>query len=103
MKFREVEMAIQVVKPSRAEMQKCVARFDDIRGVSEGIPDMKLEEYHRTFYSVIGFEQPKGDEQYSPFGDAVRPVINHMKPGLRRRLCEGYSRPRCTDARARHP
>jgi quercetin dioxygenase-like cupin family protein len=82
MKFREVEMAIRVVKPSRAEMQKCIARFDDIRGISEGIPDMKLEEYHRAFYSVIGFEQPKGDEQYSPFGDAVRPVINHMKPGF---------------------
>jgi mannose-6-phosphate isomerase-like protein (cupin superfamily) len=75
-------MAIQVVKPSRAEMQKCIARFDDIKGISEGIPDMKIEEYHRTFYSVIGFDQPKGDEQYSPFGNAVRPLINHMKPGF---------------------
>ena len=55
-------MAIQVVKPKREEMLKCIARFDDIKGVSDGIPDMKLEEYHRTFYSVIGFEQPKGDE-----------------------------------------
>ena len=43
---------------------------------------MQVEEYRRTFYSVIGFEQPKGEEQYSPFGDAVRPVIGHMAPGF---------------------
>jgi quercetin dioxygenase-like cupin family protein len=75
-------MTIEVVRPSRAEMDKCIARFDRIKGVSEGIPDMKIEHYNRTFYSVIGFDQPKGEEQYSPFGDAVRPVINHMKPGF---------------------
>ena len=49
-------MAIKVVKPKREDMLKCIARFDDIKGVSDGIPDMKIEEYHRTFYSVIGFE-----------------------------------------------
>lgn len=75
-------MAIEVIKPSRADMEKCIARFSDLRPVSDGIPDMKLKEYHRTFYSVIGFDQPKGDEQYSPFGDAVRPRIGHMKPGF---------------------
>jgi quercetin dioxygenase-like cupin family protein len=75
-------MAIQVVKPKHEDMMKCIARFEDIKGVSDGIPDMQVEEYHRTFYSVIGFEQPKGEEQYSPFGNAVRPVIGHMAPGF---------------------
>ena len=75
-------MAIQVVKPKHEEMMRCIARFDDIKGISSGIPDMQVEEYNRTFYSVIGFEQPKGNEQYSPFGDAVRPVIGHMAPGF---------------------
>jgi hypothetical protein len=55
-------MAIQVVKPKREDMMKCIARFDDIKGASDGIPDMQVEEYHRTFHSVIGFEQPKGEE-----------------------------------------
>ena len=30
-------MAIQVVKPEREDMMKCIARFDDIKGVSDGI------------------------------------------------------------------
>jgi mannose-6-phosphate isomerase-like protein (cupin superfamily) len=75
-------LPIPTVRPSRDDMLKCVARFKDLRGVSEGLPDMQLEGCHRTFYSVLGFSQPKGKDEFSPFGDAVRPKISHLQPGF---------------------
>jgi hypothetical protein len=74
-------MTIQVFKPTQSEMLKCVARYHDLKGVSTGLPDMHLESCRRTFFGVLGFEQPKEDEQYSPFGDQVTPQIGHLKTG----------------------
>jgi hypothetical protein len=53
-------MAIPIVKPTLAELQKGIARFSELKGVTTGIPDMKLPEYHRAFLNVLGFSQPKG-------------------------------------------
>jgi len=75
-------MAIPTIRPTRDDILKCVARFKDLRGVSEGLPDMKLDRCARTFYSVLGFSQPAGKEEFSPFGDAVRPKVNHLQPGF---------------------
>lgn len=71
-------MTIEVVRPARAEVLRGVARFKELSGVSTGLPDMELPQCHRTFYNVLGFTQPKGKDEYSPFGDAVTPKIDHL-------------------------
>lgn len=75
-------MGIPVIKPSKADVLKGIARFNELKGTSDGLPDMSVNGYHRTFYSVLGFDQPAGDAQYSPFGDAVKPKVGHMKTGF---------------------
>ena len=62
-------MAINVLKPARAEMAKCVARFGDLARCETGLPDMQLPDCQRTFLNVLGFSQPKDEDQFSPFGD----------------------------------
>ncbi len=75
-------MTIEIIKPARAEVLKGVARFKELSGVSTGLPDMELPNCNRTFYNVLGFIQPKGEEEYSPFGDAVVPRIAHLSTGF---------------------
>lgn len=75
-------MHIDVIKPPREEVEKCIARFKDLKGTSNGLPDMAVDGYHRTFYSVLGFAPPKGDAEFSPFGDAVRPKVGHLQTGF---------------------
>jgi quercetin dioxygenase-like cupin family protein len=75
-------MPISVTKPTNHEIQKCVARFADLNRCSEGLPDMVLPESKRTFLNVLGFEQPKADGQYSPFGDKARALITHVRAGF---------------------
>src|SRR5688500_12957991 len=75
-------MTLPVRKPKREEVLKCVAPFAKLTPVTGGLPDIELEECRRTFYSVLGFKQPKGEEDFSPFGDAVTPYINHLQPGF---------------------
>ena len=76
-----INVSIEVIKPARAEVLRGLARFNEITGVSTGLPDMHLPSCQRTFYSVLGFVQPKGDEEFSPFGDAVVPKIDHLPAG----------------------
>ncbi|VWX61186.1 conserved hypothetical protein [Burkholderiales bacterium 8X] len=75
-------MAIEVTKPTSADMQRCVARFSDLSRCDSGLPDMQLPECKRTFLNVLGFDQPKGDGQYSPFGDRAKAAISHLKAGF---------------------
>lgn len=77
-------MAIPVHKPSRDDIQKCVARFDDIVPADKGLPDQEVEGYRRTFYNAIGFSQPAslGEGAYSPIGDQAKPAVNHLTPGF---------------------
>ena len=75
-------MAIQVVKPTRNEVLRGVARYDDLDRVETGLPDMTLDDCRRTFMNVLGFRQPQQAEEYSPFGDAVKAKIGHLKAGF---------------------
>ena len=75
-------MPIKVVKPTRAEMDKCVARFSQLERCDSGLPDMQLPECRRTFLNVLGFRQPKGEGQYSPFGDMAPAAVSHLKAGF---------------------
>ena len=75
-------MAIEVIQPTRAEMARCVARFSDLQRCSTGLPDMQLPECQRTFLNVLGFSQPKGEGQYSPFGDVAPAAITHLRAGF---------------------
>jgi mannose-6-phosphate isomerase-like protein (cupin superfamily) len=71
-------MSIAVIKPSTAEMLACVARFKDLTRCETGLPDMALPEGQRAFYNVLGFEQPKEEGQYSPFGDTAKARVSHL-------------------------
>lgn len=75
-------MAIEVIQPPRAEIDRCVARFKDLQRCSTGLPDMQLPECERTFLNVLGFSQPKGEGQYSPFGDVAPAAVSHMRAGF---------------------
>ncbi len=75
-------MAIPVHKPKRADVLKCVARFDDITPADRGLPDQEVEGYYRTFYNALGFSQPTGEGSYSPVGNVAQPLISHLNPGF---------------------
>ncbi|MBA2965674.1 cupin domain-containing protein [Ramlibacter sp. CGMCC 1.13660] len=75
-------MAISTVKPASADMEACVARFADLQRCETGLPDMQLPECRRAFLNVLGFDQPKGDGQFSPFGDRAKARVSHLKAGF---------------------
>jgi hypothetical protein len=75
-------MKIEVIRPQRKEMLKNIARFSDLKGCNTGLPDMYLDEGHRTFYNVLGFEPPSIEGANSPFGAASQAYIKGMKPGF---------------------
>ncbi len=75
-------MPIAVVKPTRAELDRCVARFRDLERCDTGLPDMQLPEGRRAFLNVLGFSQPKAPGQYSPFGDMAPAAVSHLKAGF---------------------
>ena len=65
-------MPIAVVKPTRAELDRCVARFSELQRCYTGLPDMQRPEDRRSVLNVLGFSQPKAAGQYSPFGEMAR-------------------------------
>ena len=75
-------MTIQVVKPNLAELERCIARFSELERCETGIPDMQMPEFKRTFLNVLGFSQPKGPGEFSPFGDTAVAKITHLKAGF---------------------
>lgn len=75
-------MPIEVTRPKKEDILKCVARFDDLSAVDSGLPDQSVEGNYRTFRNAIGFKQPEGSETYSPIGDEAQPKISHLKPGF---------------------
>ncbi len=74
-------MSIPVIQPQRSEMLQCVARYSELTPVTTGLPDMHLAHCQRTFLSVLGFEQPRGEVQHSPFGNHVAPRISSQATG----------------------
>jgi mannose-6-phosphate isomerase-like protein (cupin superfamily) len=77
-------MAIEVLRPARAEMDRCVARFDSLTRCETGVPDMELfDECRRTFLNVLGFNQPmEGEGQFSPFGNMAPAAVTHVRAGF---------------------
>lgn len=75
-------MPIEVIRPQKEDVLKCVARFKDLSSVDKGLPDQPVEGYHRDFRNVLGFQQPEGSETYSPIGDDAKPHIGHLKAGF---------------------
>lgn len=67
-------MKLPVIKLSRDQMMKRVARFKDLKGNDGGLPDSNIPGSQRTLYNVIGFQPPDGEgEVHSPVGaDAAR-------------------------------
>ncbi|MGE0256264.1 MAG: cupin domain-containing protein [Alphaproteobacteria bacterium] len=80
--MKKIKRQIKVIRPPRAEMQKNIARFDELEGFDGGLPDMLLDDCHRIFLNVLGFEPPTIPGATSPFGAASRPKIRGMKPGF---------------------
>ena len=79
-------MAITVVRPSREEITKCVARYKDLTRNHGGLPDAGLVGYKRTFMNIIGFKPPEGkgagERVFSPVPDNMRAHITHLQPGF---------------------
>ncbi|HYF18947.1 MAG TPA: cupin domain-containing protein [Ramlibacter sp.] len=75
-------MAIETVRPTAADMRRCMARFAELTRCEEGLPDMQLPECRRAFLNVLGFEQPRGEGQFSPFGDKARARVSHLTAGF---------------------
>jgi len=77
-------MSIPVIKPTLAELDKCIARFSKLERCSTGIPDMALPECQRTFMNVLGFSKvvSSGGAHSSPFGDQAKPAISHLAAGF---------------------
>ena len=75
-------MPIEVYRPKKEEVLKCVARFAELSSTDKGLPDQPVEGFHRDFRNVLGFEQPEGSETYSPIGDDAKPHISHLKAGF---------------------
>lgn len=72
-------MTLPVIQPTKDEMLKGLARFDDLERCSTGLPDMKLPEGRRDFLNILGFDQPEGEGYTSPFGDEAKAAVNHMR------------------------
>jgi len=75
-------MALDVIKPRRAEILKCIARFRDLQGAAGGFPEDGLPGTERILYNVLGFQPPNGTGEYSPVGAAAKPHITHLAAGF---------------------
>src|ERR671931_5948 len=76
---------------SRAEMEKRIARFKDLRGSDGGLPDSNMPGCERTLFNVIGFQPPQGegDSVTSPVGEDadLEPLdVISFPPGAIRRF-----------------
>ena len=77
---------------SRAEMEKRIARFKELKGSDGGLPDSKMPGCERTLFNVIGFQPPHdiGENATSPVGDhaanaqkSVAATPNALRPPCR--------------------
>ena len=76
---------------SRAEMNKRIARFKDLKGSDGGLPDSHMPGCERTLINVIGFQPPKdaGENATSPVGgDAARAAAIAIQEGFNLGYCK---------------
>lgn len=75
-------MTIPVIKPTNAEMMKCVARAMDVKGTYDGFPDSDMPGCRRELCNYMGFSKPQEEGASSPVGDTAKPVIQHLSAGF---------------------
>jgi hypothetical protein len=76
---------------SSAEMEKRIARFEDLKGSDGGLPDSDMPGCERTLFNVIGFQPPQGegDSVASPVGeDAARSAAIKISEGFNLGYCK---------------
>ena len=76
---------------SRAEMDKRIARFKNLKGSDGGLPDSTMPGRERTLFNVIGFQPPQGegDSVTSPVGeDAARSAAIPISEGFNLGYCK---------------
>src|SRR5512144_1623770 len=76
---------------TRAEMEKRIARFKDLKGSDGGLPDSKMPGCERTLFNVIGFQPPQGhgENATSPVGDdAARLAAIRISEGFNLGYCK---------------
>lgn len=76
---------------SRADMEKRVARFKDLKGFDGGLPDSYMPGAERVLYNVIGFQPPAGEASgvVSPVGaKAARMSAIKISEGFNLGYCE---------------
>ena len=76
---------------TRAEMEKRIARFRDLKGSDGGLPDSKMPGCERTLFNVIGFQPPEnvGENATSPVGDhAARMAAIKIREGFNLGYCK---------------
>jgi hypothetical protein len=76
---------------SRAEMEKRIARFKNLKGSDGGLPDSTMPGCERTLFNVIGFQPPQdeGDSVTSPVGeDAARSAAIPISEGFNLGYCK---------------
>lgn len=75
-------MSIKIIRPKKEDVLSCVARFEDLSHTNQGLPDQEVEGFYRTFRNVVGFDEPDGEESFSPLGEDAKPHVSHLKPGF---------------------
>lgn len=90
-------MTIPTKRVTRAEMEKRVARFKQLKGFNGGLPDSNHPDAIRKLYNVIGFQPPEGDvATVSPVGSQAA-AASHIK------ISEGFNLGYCEAAVGKGP
>ena len=70
-------MTLPIRWVSRDEMQShYVARFKDLHGSGEGLPDSDVDGHRKFILNVFGFEPPEGPDAVNPVGDDTPALIS---------------------------
>jgi mannose-6-phosphate isomerase-like protein (cupin superfamily) len=72
---------------SREEMMRRVARFEDLKGFSDGLQDSTLPECRKTTFAVIGFQMP----EQAGVGAVNSPVGKNSAANAAIRISEGFN------------
>lgn len=72
---------------SREAMMKRVARFQDLKGLGDGLQDSALPECHKTTFNVIGFQTPED----AGSGAVNSPVGQTASADAAIRISEGFN------------
>ena len=71
-------MKISIIKPTREEIQACVARATDVQGTNDGFLDSRLPGCDRWILNYLG----SAPDAETPSGVTALPVVSHLQPGF---------------------